>query len=79
MKDAIAEGLKNLKHEIAASLHISGKYDMEMKADVVKQKGYARTFGEYVWKTNRNTKAEMDKLTERLDLIQTACDDVAYL
>jgi len=54
MKDAIAEGLKGLKAEIAASLHISGKYDMEMKADVARTKGYARTFGEHVWKTNRN-------------------------
>ena len=66
-KDEIAEAIEALKKEVAASLHISGRYDMEMKADDAKKKGYARTFGEHVWKTNRNMKEEMDKLNERLN------------
>jgi hypothetical protein len=71
--------LKGLKREIASSLHISGKYDMEMLADKARTKGYARTFGEHVWKTDRNRGLEIDGLKERLDLLQTACDEVAYL
>jgi|TARA_B110001450_G_C17448528_1_gene411017 hypothetical protein len=67
LKDAIAEAIEGLKKEVAATLHISGRYDMEMKADVARTKGYARTFGEHVWKTNRNMKEEMDKLNERLN------------
>lgn len=79
MKEAIAEGMRVLKKEIAATLHISGKFDMELKADIARTRGYSRTLGEHIWKTERNAKNEMDALKARLDVLQTACDDVTYL
>jgi len=79
MKEAIAEGMRTLKKEIAAALHISGKYDMELKADIARTRGYSRTLGEHIWKTDRDAKNEMDAILARLDLIQGACDEVSYL
>ena len=79
MREAIPEGMRTLKKEIAAALHISGKYDMELKADIARTRGYSRTLGEHIWKTERNIKSEMDEVKNRLELLQSACDEVTYL
>jgi hypothetical protein len=62
MKEAISDGCRTLKKEIAAALHISGRYDMELKADIARTKGYSRTLGEHIWKTDRDAKIKMEEL-----------------
>ena len=53
LREEIEAGVKLLRKEIAAVLHISGKYDMELKPDLARTRGYSRTLGEHIAKVER--------------------------
>ena len=53
LREEIEMGVKLVKKEVAAVLHISGKYDMELKPDLARSRGYSRTLGEHIAKVDR--------------------------
>jgi hypothetical protein len=79
LREEIEQNIKFFKKEIAAVLHISGKYDMELRADVAKQRGYSRTLGEYIAKTERTTSIDLEDIKEKLALLNKTCDEVTSL
>ena len=66
LREELESGVKLLRKEIASVLHISGKYDMELRPDLARTRGYSRTLGEHIAKAERANQLELDDIKDRL-------------